>query len=250
MNLCTNAVHAVEPNGGTVTITADMAKQTELPAELDSSAAPGWLRISIADTGAGIPEDIRDMIFDPFFTTKEVGRGTGMGLAAVHGIVSKLGGVIHVSSDVGSGTQFDVFLPTTVDPVTTSASDPQKSVQGKANILFIDDEEGLVNLAKIQLERLGYTVDAFSNPVEAIASAAADPGRYDVLITDFSMPRMTGLNAASKFTELNPGLPVLLMTGLDPDISDDEMAAAGIRRTLIKPYSLADLSRAISESLG
>ena len=122
-------------------------------------------------------------------------------------------------------------------------------MKGNANILFIDDEQSLVNLAKIQLERLGYSVNGFSDPAEAIASAAADPGRYDILITDFSMPQMNGLNAASKFSELNPGRPVFLVTGLDPGISDADLSAAGICRTLIKPYSMADLSRAISESL-
>ena len=249
MNLCTNAAQAMEPNGGTVTILAGTAQQTELPAELDPLAADGWLRIGIADTGMGIPEEIRHIIFDPFFTTKEIGRGTGMGLAAVHGIVKNLGGHIQVTSEENNGALFEVFLPTTIDPITLPAPDGQKTLVGNANILFIDDERSLVDLAKIQLERLGYTVSGFSSADEALVAAAADPGGYDILVTDFSMPGMSGLNAARKFTEINPGLPVLMITGLDPDISDAELVAAGICRTMPKPCSTADLSRAISESL-
>jgi len=189
------------------------------------------------------------MIFDPFFTTKEIGRGTGMGLAAVHGIVKNLGGHIQVTSEENNGALFEVFLPTTIDPITLPAPDGQKTLVGNANILFIDDERSLVDLAKIQLERLGYTVSGFSSADEALVAAAADPGGYDILVTDFSMPGMSGLNAARKFTEINPGLPVLMITGLDPDMSDAELVAAGICRTMPKPCSTADLSRAISESL-
>ncbi|HKJ99520.1 MAG TPA: MASE3 domain-containing protein [Desulfotignum sp.] len=237
MNLITNAYHAVEPVSGSISVQLREVVLTEndLPA---GQPEPGpYAMLSVSDTGTGIDPAIIDKIFDPYFTTKDKGRGTGLGLATVYGIVKEHGGDIKVSSDRGKGSSFHVYLPLLEKP---SEILPEKEAAplpgGTEHILLVDDEPPIVHLGKQTLERLGYGVTCFTGSADALAAFKADPARFDLVITDMNMPDLTGLQLAKALIAVRPDIPVVICTGFSERINTEKAAALGIRGFLMKPF--------------
>jgi CheY-like chemotaxis protein len=248
MNLCTNAFHAMEHTGGTLSIileNRELSPQDVLPY---NGAKPGqFVVLSIGDTGPGIASDIRDRIFDPYFTTKEVGKGTGMGLAIVHGIATSLGGFVTCESTLGQGTVFRAFLPATLSAVvapTTVSTDSTPA--GKEHVLLVDDEEILAELGKTMLERLGYQVTMSTSSAEALSLFEEHPGRFDILVTDQTMPGMTGFDLARKALHLRPDIPVILCTGYSNLVNEQAAQQAGIRGFIMKPLTKKGLAELLA----
>ncbi len=250
VNLATNALHAMEASGGTLTVTlrrlAAADPDGQPPADQD---APGWLQLTVADTGCGIAEEVMSRIFDPYFTTKEVGKGTGMGLAMVHGIVKSYNGSIRCESKVGEGTTFRVTLPATRDTERENTEENGTLPRGNERILLVDDERILVEMGRTMLVRLGYRVTALESSLEALATFQERPDDFDLVITDQTMPGMTGIDLARRLLQLRPGLPIILCTGFSNIISEETAAHYGIRGYCLKPLTRVELSRKIRSLL-
>jgi PAS domain S-box-containing protein len=249
MNLCTNAYHAMEEEGGVLTIEFRPARS--LPAGLDDQvvqqAGGRFLELIVSDTGVGIARDIIDLIFDPFFTTKAKGKGTGMGLSIAYGIVKKYNGTITVESVVGSGTAFHVYLPETGREVVEFAAAEASSLFGKEHILLVDDEQLLVEMGKTMLERLGYTVEGLTDSGQALEVFSASPDDFDLVITDQTMPDMTGLELAGAMLRLRPSLPIILCTGYSSRVNEEVAKKHGIRSFLYKPIVKGNIAQVIRE---
>jgi PAS domain S-box-containing protein len=243
MNLCSNAEHAMRQTGGVLEIRVDTAEVDGMFAAQHSPLQPGpHIRLSIRDSGYGIPAEVLERIFDPFFTTKDVGQGTGMGLAIVHGIVSSHGGAITVESTVGVGTVFTIYLPCIAAPAELKTHDVKTPVpHGKGRILLVDDEAMLTRVAESMLTRLGYEVESVLSPSEAIIAFQAEPDRFDLIITDQTMPKMTGVQLAAALRQLRPDIPVILCTGFSETMDAEQAYALGINAFLMKPLELREL---------
>jgi len=251
MNLITNAFHAVEPAGGTISIRLKEIFYSQADASAAHDLASGvYIMLSVSDTGTGIDPAIMDKIFDPYFTTKEKGRGTGLGLATVYGIVKAHGGDIRVDSEVREGSCFHVYLPVleTSDPPETEMQ-PRPLPTGTEHILLVDDEVSVVHLEKQMLERLGYRTTSFTDSRDALAAFETAPSRFDLVITDMHMPELTGLQLAEKMIAVKPGLPVILCTGFSERINREEIGVMGIRDLLMKPVGMMDLAHKVREML-
>ena len=250
MNLCTNAFHAMEHSGGRLEI---LLKETAFgapdPVE-DPGIEPGkYVQLSICDTGTGIDPEIRDKIFDPYFTTKEAGKGTGMGLAVTHGIVKSYGGAIFIVSEPGKGTAVNVLLPI-IDADAVLENDEAEPIPGRGErILFIDDEEILMSLNKIMLEELGYKVTASCDSREALRIYRQKPDQFDLVITDQTMPGLTGAELAMQMLQIRPDLPIILCTGYSSIISRDEARSMGIRSFAAKPLGRREIAALIRKTL-
>ncbi|MCP3954060.1 MAG: PAS domain S-box protein [Desulfobacterales bacterium] len=246
MNLATNAYHAMEAEGGELEIALE---QVDLDAQdvTNLNLEPGpYACIRVADTGVGMDKDVARKIFDPFFTTKKQGKGTGMGLAVVHGSVHNAGGAIRVNSAPGRGTECNVYLPvvkSTVDERTAHVAQPLPG--GTERILLVDDEQAIVFMVKQTLARLGYQVTAFTDSLEALEAFRAGPDRFDVVITDLAMPKMSGDRLVAELNAVRPGIPILLCTGFSEKIPADKTAAMGITTLLMKPIVRKDLAEKI-----
>ncbi|HSL40646.1 MAG TPA: ATP-binding protein [Desulforhopalus sp.] len=243
INLCTNAAHAMSGNHGRLTVRLAPAPSTADGRE--------WLELSVADTGTGIEESLLDRIFEPYFTTKEKTSGTGMGLAMVHGIINRQGGFLKVESEVGRGSLFRVFLPvvrreSSIDQVI-SLADLQN---GSGNILLVDDEEQVVQVTGEILQSLGYRVYINSTPEEALALFTKDPEKFDLLLTDLTMPGLTGLELSERVKAQRPDLPIILFTGNSDQVSKDAALAAGVNEYCRKPISIRQLSTVVGKFLG
>jgi PAS domain S-box-containing protein len=250
MNLCTNAFHAMEASGGTLFISLRgtvLGKEDLLE---ESNVGPGnFMQLSIGDTGPGIPPEIQDKIFDPYFTTKAVGKGTGMGLAIAHGIVQSYGGFIRLHSTPGKGTVFHIFLPTVTEHTLQKADSIELPSAGGERILFVDDEKMLVEMAETMLERMGYSVTARTSSLEALTTFQNQPNAFDLVITDYSMPAMTGMDLALRMLQIRPQLPIILCTGFSSTISEEKARAAGIKGFAMKPVAMKELSALICKVL-
>jgi PAS domain S-box-containing protein len=246
MNLCTNAGHAMQENGGTLTVNLEKADLTSKETAAHPHARPGaYLKLSISDTGHGMTRDVLDHIFEPYFTTKEKGEGTGLGLSVVHGIVQNHGGMITVASEPGKGSTFDVFFPIVAVKCKTAKTRNEKVPRGSERILFVDDELPLVRLAQQMLTSMGYQVSSFTDSREALADFEASPEKYDMVISDMTMPELTGLDLARYMLGMRPGLPFILCTGYSSKLNQQQIEAAGIKSVLKKPFSLAAISKQI-----
>ena len=251
MNLCTNAAQAMEEEGGVLDIGLSSVGIDQDASKGFADLPPGgYLRLMVSDTGQGMDKDTLSRIFDPFFTTKEVGQGTGMGLAVVHGIVKSHGGEITVYSEPGQGSVFKVYMP--VYEGEEAAAPPARAaspVMGTERILLVDDEASLVELGKEMLQRLGYRVTAFTSSEEALAHFRAHPDDFDVVVSDYTMPKMTGAVLAVELLRLRPALPIIIATGYSRQLTPEKAALLGIRRVLMKPLTGMAVARVIREIL-
>ncbi len=253
MNLCTNALHAIDGNQGDIRISL---KPVSLSADDTATGEPlktgTYARLEISDSGRGMTREIRERIFDPFFTTKEQGKGTGLGLAVVHGIIQKLGGKIEVVSEVGHGATFTLWIPLS-DANKETDTAPQKIIPEAINrehVLWVDDEEILANLGRDFLASLGYQVTATTSAREALDLFRNAPDRYQLLVTDQTMPDMSGLQLAQAIREIRPGVPVILCTGYSAAVDREAALSQGIRAFLMKPLRLETLAMEVRKQLG
>lgn len=245
VNLLTNAGYAVDGRAGTVTVSVE-----RVDAPPDTPAAPPEVRISVEDTGPGIPEPVFTRIFDPFFTTKPTGKGTGLGLAAAQTIVRNHGGRLDAENlPDGGGARFTVLLPTVEHAVSAEPSAGAGAMLAGARVIFVDDEAPLVLLAERALPTYGHTVRAFRDPIAALDAVAADPSAVDALVTDLSMPGMSGLNLIARVRELRPDLPVVLSSGFLTTANRQEAERQGVDAIVPKPCSIDDLATALSSIL-
>ncbi|MFA5183270.1 MAG: PAS domain S-box protein [Syntrophales bacterium] len=247
MNLCTNAAQAMRGMGGILSVDLDNVYANQGAV---SDLAPGpYVRLSVRDTGPGIEASVINRIFDPFFTTKKVGEGTGLGLSVVYGIVKTYGGGVTVESEIGKGTVFQVYLPVTTNVLVKEDNEPGPLPRGKEHILLIDDEKELVDIGEKMLISLGYAVSKGGNADEALNLFRKDPLHYDLLITDMTMPGMTGLALAAEVRAIRPSLPIALCTGCREWVSEDEIRRLGLGEVAMKPLSRSDLAHLVRRAL-
>jgi len=249
MNLCTNAFHAMEKTGGVLAVAVQTTAIDSPILFAGSQLIPGeYVKLTVSDTGSGIGPDIMDKIFDPYFTTKEIGKGTGMGLSILHGIIKSYGGAITVESTVGQGTTFHVYFPVVHDEAKESA-ESQEAPRGKERILFVDDEELLAEMGQKMLEQLGYTVIAHHRSIEALAAFMDDPAQFDLVITDQTMPGLTGTDLAQRLLQVRPELPIVLCTGFSSLVSEESAKAIGIREFALKPLTKSSIGQLVRKVL-
>jgi PAS domain S-box-containing protein len=252
MNLCVNASHAIKDGKGIISV--ELA-EVELDADFTGKNPPlvpgKHLRLTVADTGSGIPLEIVEKIFDPYFTTKEAGKGTGLGLSVVHGIVQKHNGAITLNSEPGTGSTFDVFLPVIENEQPRAKEDTQTNIDltGKEHVLIVDDDYQLLEMYERQLKRLGYEVTCSSNPEEALELFQRDPRRFDLVITDLTMPKMTGIELAKELSSIRPGIPIILCSGVSQVVSDSESKLAGIQTVIYKPIRRQKIAQTIRNAM-
>lgn len=244
MNLCTNASHAMEEKGGVLKVILDETALTADDAARMPEIVPGnYLKISVCDTGTGIAPTALERIFDPFYTTKELGKGTGMGLAVVHGIVKSHGGFITVDSQVSRGTSFDVFLPIVKSRQDKKQKAPRLPIpRGSERVLYIDDEPFQIEIGKEALERLGYTVITHTNSVKALELFRESPSSFDLVITDMTMPELTGDLLAVEMMAIRPDIPIIICTGYSERLSEESAEEMGIRGFILKPILIRDMA--------
>jgi signal transduction histidine kinase/CheY-like chemotaxis protein len=252
INMCTNAAHA-NRRGGSIHIRLKNRLFTPSDADAGTFICQGaYLQLTVQDTGCGIAPELMERIFDPYFTTQDFGIGSGMGLAVVHGIVQSLGGVIDVTSQLGEGTTFDVFIPAAAMPQRpwmAVAQDAQWLPMGCECILVVDDEIGIVSGLEERLESLGYAVEGHTRPEEALATARREPDRFDLMITDMAMPKMTGETLIRHVRQVCPDLPVILCTGFSEWVDEQAPEKIGAVKILLKPIAREELACAVREVL-
>jgi len=251
MNLCTNAAHAMDEKGGILSIGLRKERVADTAEAANLGLIPGnYLRLSVSDTGHGMTTETMQRIFEPYFTTKEAGRGTGLGLSVVHGIVKSHSGAIHCTSEPGRGTTFDIFLPEAVcgekeEPLPREGAMPT----GTERILFVDDEPVLAELASEMLNKLGYRVTVRTSSVEALDLFVRDPEAYDLVITDMTMPGMTGDKLAQQVIMARKDIPVILCTGYSDHMSEEKAKKMGIREFIMKPFEMKDFAAKVRRVL-
>ena len=247
MNLCTNAYHAMEETGGKLTVGL---KKVELTAEAveDQAMVPGpYVRLTVTDTGPGMDPETIARIFDPYFTTKDKDKGTGLGLAIIHGIVKSHDGHIGVHSDPGKGSEFQVYLPA-VEAIQESVQvDTQPILKGNERILLVDDNKDVANIEQQMLAHLGYHVTTRTSSPDALEAFRANPDNFDLVITDLTMPNMTGDKLAGELVNIRSEIPIILCTGFSEGMSKERAAMLGIKGFLMKPMVLKDLSKIVRE---
>lgn len=251
INLCTNAQHAMKERGGTLNV--ELKDVLLGPAEVERYSgmrAGAHVQISFADNGHGIPPDILDKLFDPFFTTKQRGEGTGMGLTMVEGIVKSYHGRIDVRSEVGHGTTFDIFLPV-IEAAATSDTIKEKGVApgNGRNILLVDDDRSIAEITGKMLDNLGYNVHTETDSRCALERFGTNPKDFDLVLSDVTMPGMTGDVLAKKVLNLRPDMPVILMTGHSERVSRRSVMDLGVKKLIFKPLSMSKLATCVREAL-
>jgi PAS domain S-box-containing protein len=250
MNLCTNASHAMADRGGVLTIGLfDVSLDSE-SASSHPNLKPGpYINLIVSDTGIGISSEIIRKIFDPFFTTKEKGEGTGMGLSVVHGIVRSHGGDIYVYSEPGKGSTFKVFLPAIKRSIKPEERVDVPIPTGTERILFIDDEPAIAKVGAQILESLGYNVVTRTSSIESLELFKVQKDRFDLVITDMTMPHMTGEKLAEEFMKIKSDIPVILCTGFSSRIDEQEALSIGIRAFISKPIFKREIAEAVRRVL-
>jgi len=250
INLCSNALHAMNEKG-LLRISLEEAELTSQEVPLAGETQPGrYAKLSVTDTGKGMDKKVLDRIFDPFFTTKDVGEGTGMGLSVVHGIAEQLGGFIHVDSNPGQGTTITLYFPIINNIEVTEETEAKTDLPtGAESILFVDDEEYVADVCGSMLEHLGYKVTIVTNSVEALDLFKTYPDDFDLVITDQTMPKMSGVELARELFKIRPNIPIILCSGYSAQVTDEEALAIGIRAFCQKPMEMKQLAIVAREAL-
>ena len=247
MNLCTNAAQAMEEKGGILEVSVN---DTTIDKMAISDLKPGeYIEIKVSDTGVGIAPQNLHAIFDPYFTTKPVGEGTGMGLAVVHGIVENYGGKITVASTIGKGTCFTIYLPISKKRKKLTSDKEQDLPLGNERILFVDDEVPIAKMGSKMLEQLGYSVTTRTSSVEALELFKSKPQAFDLVVTDMTMPNMTGDKLVTEMMKIRSDIPVVLCTGYSKKISQESAADIGIKALVYKPVVKSDLAKTVRKVL-
>ena len=250
MNMVTNAAHAMSEEGGLLEVTLEKIVLPEETPCFDFILPPGpHIRLKVRDTGKGIEPKILARIFDPYYTTKEVGKGTGMGLSVVHGIVKGHDGGIRVESESGEGTVFEIYFPALEKMVAEEEKPGGETKGGSERVLFVDDEESMVDLNHQRLTRLGYEVKSTTNPLEALEWFKADPDQFHAVITDMTMPHMTGDRLIKEILAIRPHMPTIICTGYSEKMSEKQAVALGARKYLEKPMETRELAVSLREVL-
>ncbi len=246
MNLCTNAAHAMEEGGGILEVSlADIAISGNEVNPKVQLPQGNYIEIKVSDTGVGMPAEIMASIFEPYFTTKGTAQGTGLGLAVVHGIVESYGGEIVVESDPGQGSVFTIYLPVTKKRKPHLSYAPEELPMGTERILFVDDEAPIISMGKRMIERLGYRITCRTSSIEALELFRSRPLDFDLVITDMTMPNMTGDRLAVELLKIRRDIPVILCTGYSTQITEESAREIGIKAFVHKPVVKADLARTI-----
>ena len=249
INLSTNAVHAM-PDGGILEVNIKNTILDDDTAAQIPDLKPGpYVTLTVSDTGQGVNPKLKNRIFDPYFTTKEVGKGTGMGLSLVHGIVKSHEGAILVDSELGTGTTFSIFFPVVEEQAVIETETEEELPTGSERILLVDDEESIVYVGQNRLERLGYQVETRMNPVEALESFRTNPDQFDLIITDMTMPQMTGDQLVKEILKIRPDMPIILCTGFNENIDEEKAKEIGIRQYIEKPLKRDDLAKLVRQVL-
>jgi PAS domain S-box-containing protein len=249
LNLCTNAGHAM-PDGGVLSVSLKNIEFAEDSVTQYPDLSTGcYVNLTVSDTGHGISKEEIDRIFDPYFTTKEIGKGTGMGLAVVHGIVKGHDGTIVVKSEPGKGTIFSIFFPVVEEEAVSEIETDEEFPTGNERILFVDDEPSIVHVERYRLERLGYQVEAKTSPVVALELFRDNFDQFDLVITDMTMPQMTGEQLVKEILKIRPDMPIIICTGFSEKMNEERARIMGIRRYVEKPINNADLAKLIRKVL-
>lgn len=250
MNLCTNAAQAMNETGGVLELSVESKELSKKDVKGEPEIGPGaFVHVMVADNGPGIDSSIIDRIFDPYFTTKDVGKGSGMGLAIVKGIVRSHEGYIRAESETGKGTVFHLYFPEIFEPQLEDNSVVRDLEHGDENLLIIDDEQMIVDVNKMLFTQLGYTVVATTDPVEGLELFASAPYEFDLVITDQTMPKMTGEELAGKLFELQPDILIILCTGYSERMSEARCQELGIAKLVSKPVDTVYLSQLVRQAL-
>ena len=250
INLCSNSADAMRENGGVLEVSLENITLDEQTAVGYDALSPGdYLRLSVSDTGHGIEPDILNRVFDPYFTTKKAGEGTGMGLAAVSGLIRNHNGAITVHSEEGKGATFHVYLPLAQDEISPRADIAGPLPTGSECILFIDDEQSLVNLGRQILGRLGYSVITRTSSSEALDLFRKNPDQFDLVVTDMTMPHMQGDRLAKELIKIDPDIPVILFTGYSDQIDEEKAKEMGIAAYIMKPVAMREMANTIRKVL-
>ena len=249
VNLCANAAQAMKISGGILEVRLRPVTIDPLAAQTKGLAPGRFLEVVVSDTGSGIQPDHLGRIFDPYFTTKTQGKGTGMGLAVVHGIVKSHGGAIQVESRPGQGACFRLFFPVCEGQIEITAEKMEQLPRGSESILLVDDENAILDLGKQMLTHLGYRVECRSDALSALETIRRQAGHYDLVITDMTMPHMTGDLLAQQIMSIRNALPVILCTGYSERMSEEKAVRIGIAAFLMKPLTIGDLARTIRKVL-
>ncbi len=253
MNLCTNSLHAMVGKGGILTIALTDLAVREGDDMHARGLAPGeYVRLTVGDTGYGMNREIREKIFEPYFTTKPKGEGTGLGLATVQGIVADLGGDIFVDSKPAAGSTFTVCFPAVKSGSGTAEATAPSTMAGpgREHVLLADDETQICEMMGAMLQSLGYRTTTHGSAVDALAAFKADPDSFDIILTDMTMPRMSGLEFAREALSLRPEIPIIILTGFSEAVDEKDALELGVRQLIMKPVGRSDLSRAVKKALG
>ena len=246
MNLCTNAEHAMSESGGILEISLNNVMLDQDFASRNPEITPGqYLCLTVSDTGQGMSKGLIKRLYDPFFTTKAPDKGTGLGLSVVHGIVKSHGGAITVQSEPGKGSSFNIFLPIVEKQIQPGIEISLQVPTGNERILFIDDEISIMDLGRQVLEQLGYQVKTRSSSIEALELFKNFPDDFDLVITDMTMPYMTGAKLAEELMHIRPDIPIILCTGFSQSINEDQALKIGFRAFVMKPISIEAIARTI-----
>lgn len=251
MNLCTNAYQAMNDRGGTMQVTLERVTIDSDFIKTQPQLHEGpYIKLSVRDTGAGMDLEIFERIFDPFFTTKTQGKGTGLGLAIVHGIVTGLQGIVHVDSTPGQGSTFTVYLPGTEKDLFAQKVPERILPQGQGErVLLVDDEASIVQIEKQMLEDLGYIVTTKTNSMDALETFRSQPDQFDLIITDMTMPKLTGVDLSWEILQITPDFPIILCTGFSDKVNRERAEELGIQEYLEKPFDRYDFAQAIDRVL-
>ena len=246
VNLCTNASHAMHPNGGLLEVgLTDVDFESDRRIGDEYLSRGSYVKLSVSDSGCGMEKDVIERIFEPFFTTKKVNEGTGLGLSVVHGIIKSHGGAITVSSVPGEGTTFDIFLPKIENVSLDKPQTSEPVSREKEVILLVDDEEMMVDVTRQILERLGFAVVAKTSSLDALETFQERPDAFDLVITDQVMPNMTGTQLAQKLLSIRPDIPVILCSGFPENVSLEEVESIGIKTFMPKPIAREEIAKIV-----